>query len=128
MIKEFTYCGYLKYDWGDDLGNEWKTIKIGNYDLFKKIRAISELYETDVQISYYVAESEQPKHKIMEGFLNKLFGSVEAVQTASEYHYSEMTYGTDYDVDFNVGGHCLFKELKQYENKYIVMIIRIKVE
>lgn len=126
MIKEFTYCGYLKYSYGDGLGDEWSTIKIGEYDLFKKIRAISELYETDVQISYYTAKSEQPKNKMMEGYLKKLFGAVEAEQRAEEYCYSEMTYGTDYEVDFTVGGHCLFQELKEHENKYIAMIIRIK--
>ena len=127
-IKEFTFTGFINIDWSDD----FKTIKLTDenksIDLVKKFRAIFDLFESEVSVSYFISDSKKTEEEIKEGWLKQLFGGITAEYETSSYNYSSYTYGTDYDTYLKIGGHDLFDEFDSFRDKYCVLKINMKTE
>lgn len=133
MIKhEFTFAGYISFDNTDNfrtilLCDEWKGDKINkSIDLVKKLRAIFDLFNSEVSVSYFISDKKKTEAEIKEGWLKQLHGAITAEYETNSYNYSEQTYGTDYDTYLQIGGHDLFNELDIYEGKYCVLKIQVK--
>lgn len=125
-IKEFTFTGFIKIDWSED----FKTIKLiyGNksIDLVKKFRAIFDLFESEVSVSYFISDDKKTEAEIQEGWLKQMFGGITAEYETSSYHYSSYTYGTDYDTYLKIGGHDLFDEFSELNDKWCVLKVNVK--
>jgi len=125
-IKEFTFSGFIKIEWSED----FKTIKLidgdESIDLVKKFRAIFDLFESEVSVSYFISDKKKTEDKIREGWLKQLFGEITAEYKTSSYNYSEHTFGTDYDTYLQIGGHSLFDEFNDYQNKYCILKVNVK--
>ena len=125
-IKEFTFTGFIKIDWSED----FKTIKLidGNksIDLVKKFRAIFDLFESEVSVSYFISDEKKTEAEIQEGWLKQMFGGITAEYETSSYNYSSYTYGTDYDTYLKIGGHDLFDEFSELNDKWCVLKVNIK--
>lgn len=106
---------------------KWETIKLVQEDGYKIDlvgrfkEAIESFPNMDIQVGYYLSDNICKKEEILEGFLKKLFGSVEASYEANGYAYSSWTTGTDYDTNLTIGGHNLLREL-QHENGRFILI------
>ena len=125
-IKEFTFTGFIKIDWSEC----FKTIKLidGNksIDLVKKFRAIFDLFESEVSVSYFISDEKKTESEIQEGWLKQMFGGITAEYETSSYHYSSYTYGTDYDTYLKIGGHDLFDEFSNLNDKWCVLKVNVK--
>lgn len=125
-IKEFTFTGFIKIDWSED----FKTIKLidGNksVDLVKKFRAIFDLFESEVSVSYFISDEKKTEDEIQEGWLKQMFGGITAEYETSSYNYSSYTYGTDYDTYLKIGGHDLFDEFSELNDKWCVLKVNVK--
>jgi len=125
-IKEFTFTGFIKIDWSED----FKTIKLidGNksIDLVKKFRAIFDLFESEVSVSYFISDEKKTEAEIQEGWLKQMFGGIIAEYETSSYNYSSYTYGTDYDTYLKIGGHDLFDEFSELNDKWCVLKVNVK--
>jgi hypothetical protein len=128
MIKEFTFSGFIESSWLSD----FETVKLVDgykrIDLVKKFRAIFDLYESEVSVGYYISDEKKTEQEIKEGWLKKLFGSIDADFTSESYNYSSYTYGTYNDSYLSIGGHDLLTELKSYKEKYCVIKISVKTD
>lgn len=126
-IKEFVFSGFIDIKCIDNF--KAIILKDGdkNIDLVKKFRAIFDLYESEVSVSYYISDTEQSFIEIQEGWLNQLCGAIHADYEESSYSYSSYTYGTDYDTHLSIGGHNLINELEDYDKKYCVLKINVKL-
>lgn len=125
-IKEFTFTGFIEIDYSDDFRTILLKDEDKSVDLVKKFRAIFDLYESEVSVSYYISNDKKAESEIQQGWLTQLFGGITAEYKTSSYHYSTYTYGTDYDTYLKIGGHDLFDEFYNYTNKYCVIKITIK--
>ena len=109
-IKEFIFSGFIEIDWSED----FLTIKLidgeKTIDLVKKFRAIFDLFESEVSVSYFLSDEKKSEEEILEGWLGKLFGEITAEYETNSYYYSSYTYGTDYDTYLKIGDHNLFDE------------------
>lgn len=129
---EFTFAGYISFDNTDNfstilLCDEWKGNKINkSIDLVKKLRAIFDLFDSEVSVSYFISDKKKTEAEIKEGWLKQLHGAITAEYKTNSYNYSEHTYGTDYDTYLQIGGHDLFNELDRFEGKYCVLKIQVK--
>ena len=127
-IKKFIFKGFLHFDYSED----FKTIRLKtentNIDLVKKFRAIFDLFESEVSVSYFISDNEETENKIKEEYLKRLFGSIEAKYEAETYNYSSYTYGTNYDTYLQIGGHNLFEEFEELYGKYCILKVSVKVE
>lgn len=125
-IKEFTFTGFIKIDWSED----FKTIKLidGNksIDLVKKFRVIFDLFESEVSVSYFISDEKKTEAEIQEGWLKQMFGGITAEYETSSYNYSSYTYGTDYDTYLKIGGHDLFDEFSELNDKWCVLKVNVK--
>lgn len=125
-IKEFTFTGFIKIDWSED----FKTIKLidGNkqIDLVKKFRAIFDIFESEVSVSYFISDDKKTEAEIQEGWLKQMFGGITAEYETSSYSYSSYTYGTDYDTYLKIGGHDLFDEFSELNDKWCVLKVNVK--
>jgi hypothetical protein len=127
-MKTITFSGFIKIDYS---GN-WQTIKLVQEDGFKidLINRFKEAVESfdnyEVQVNYYISDNACTKNEMVEGWLKKLYGSVDASYEANEYRYSSWTSGTDYDTNFTVGGHNLLSELSQEDGKFIIIELNFK--
>jgi hypothetical protein len=124
--KDFVFAGFIKDDWSDD----FRTIKLidgkESIDLVKKFRAIFDLYESEVNVSYFISDTKKTETEIKEGWLKKLFGAITAEYETESYHYSSWTNGTDYNTYLKIGGHDLFDEFNDFEGKWCVLKISVK--
>lgn len=127
-IKEFTFSGFIKIDWSED----FKTIKLiddkKEIDLVKKFRAIFDLFESEVSCSYFLSDEKKTEIEIQEGFLNQLVGGITAEYNTSSYYYSSYTFGTYYDTYLRIGGHDLFDEFAEKNDKWCVLKVSVKTE
>jgi len=125
-IKEFTFTGFIKIDWSED----FKTIKLiddkKSIDLVKKFRAIFDLFESEVSVSYFISNDKKTEVEIQEGWLKQMFGGITAEYETSSYNYSSYTYGTDYDTYLKIGGHDLFDEFSELNDKWCVLKVNVK--
>ena len=127
-IKEFIFSGFIKIDWSED----FLTIKLidgkKTIDLVKKFRAIFDLFESEVSVSYFLSDEKKSEEEILEGWLGKLFGEITADYETNSYYYSSYTYGTDYDTYLKIGDHNLFDEFSGKDGKWCVLKVSIKTE
>ncbi len=125
-IKEFTFTGFIKIDWSEN----FKTIKLidgdKSIDLVKKFRAIFDLFESEVSVSYFISDDKKTEAEIQEGWLKQMFGGITAEYETSSYNYSSYTYGTDYDTYLKIGGHDLFDEFSELNDKWCVLKVNVK--
>jgi hypothetical protein len=125
-IKEFTFTGFIKIDWSED----FKTIKLidGNksIDLVKKFRGIFDLFESEVSVSYFISDEKKTEAEIQEGWLKQMFGGITSEYETSSYNYSSYTYGTDYYTYLKIGGHDLFDEFSELNDKWCVLKVNVK--
>ncbi len=63
---------------------------------------------------------------MVEGFLNKLYGAIEADYEKNDYRYSSWTSGTDYDTTLKIGGHNMIEELRDEVDKFIIIDINFQ--
>lgn len=127
-IKEFIFSGFITFSYE----NEFSTIKLidgdNSINLVKKFRAIFDLFESEVSVSYFISDTKQTDDEMLEGWLRKLYGEIYADNIVNSYNYSSYTYGTDYDTYLRIGGHDLFHELLEYDKKWCSLKISIKIE
>ena len=126
IAQTFVFSGFLKDDWSDI----FRTIKLiddeKSIDLVKKFRAIFDLFETEVTVSYFISDTKKTEMEIREGFLKQLVGGITAEYETNSYNYSSWTRGTDYDTYLRIGGHDLFEEFSDYGGKWCVLKISVK--
>ena len=127
-IREFTFKGFISYEWDDNFQTIRLTGDYGSVDIVKKLRAIFDLFESEVSMSYFISDKESTENEIREGWLKQLYGNVRAEHETDSYNYSEYTYGTDYNTYLEVGGHDLFNEFSDYIGKYCILKVSVKVE
>ena len=124
--KDFVFAGFIKTDWSDD----FRTIKLvdGNIsvDLVKKFRGIFDLFDEEVNVSYFISDTKKTEIEIKEAWLKNLVGAIRAENETESYHYSSWTNGTDYNTYLSIGGHDLFTEFDDYEDKWCVLKISVK--
>lgn len=110
----------------------WQTIKLVQEDGYKidlvgRFKEATESFPNmEIQVGYYLSDNVCTKEEILEGFLKKLFGSVDASYEANGYAYSSWTSGTDYDTNLTIGGHDLFRELNNEEGMFILIELNFK--
>lgn len=125
-MKDFVFTGFITTDWSDD----FKTIKLidgdNSVDLVKTFRAIFDLCESEVTVSYFISDTKKTENEILENWLKKLFGAITAEYETESYHYSSLTHGTDYNTYLKIGGHDLFDEFDSYEDKWCVLKVSVK--
>lgn len=120
--------GRIELGWIDS----WETIKLVQEDGYKIDlvgrfkEAIESFPKCDIQVDYYLADNVSTKEEILEGFLKKLYGNVEASYEAIEYAYSSWTAGTDHDTNLTIGGHDLFRELANEDGRFILLELNFK--
>lgn len=126
-IKEFVFEGFIK----DERSDNFRTLKLvdGNkeIDLVKKFRAIFDLFESEVSVSYFLSDEKKSADEILEKWLGKLHGAITADYETNSYNYSSYTYGTDYDTYLKIGGHDMFDELGDgNDGRWCVLKINVK--
>jgi hypothetical protein len=127
---EFKFKGYIE---PGNNGNfetiyllEGRGILNGKIDLVKKFESISELYNTEVGVSFYVVNDKKADNDIQEQYLRQIVGGIEASFDDNTYYYSEWTFDdSSYDTTFRVGGHDLLRELNTYKGKWCVIKIKL---
>ena len=92
-------------------------------DLVSRIQeAINSFGNHKVQINYWTSETPKTKQEMMEGFLKQLFGDVDAEFCSDTFSGSSMTGSwTEEYTELKVGGHDLFREMKSFEGKFIII-------
>lgn len=112
--------------------DSWQTIKLVQEDGYKidlvgRFKEATESFPNmEIQVGYYLSDDVCTKEEILEGFLKKLFGSVDASYEANVYAYSSWTTGTYYDTNLTIGGHDLFLELNSEEGRFILIELNFK--
>lgn len=126
-MKTITLSGIIKYEY-----ETWSKIKLIQEDGYKVDlvsrfkEAIESFDSSGVQVNYWTSEKVCTKNEMLEGWLKKIYGAVEAEYEANEYHYSSWTNGVDYDTELKVGGHDLYNELREYEGKFMILEMNFK--
>jgi len=123
--KEFK--GVIEYDY--NYGT-----RIYLHDAKDKIDLVSEFEDFDckeIQVNYWITEKECSKEEMLEGWLKKVFGAVEAEY--DNYYTGSWTYGSqsswgeyEYRGILKIGGHDLFDELSEMQGKFIIIEVNIK--
>jgi len=125
-IQDFIFSGFINFDYDDN----FRTIKLKDgdksVDLVKKLRAIFDLFESEVSISYFISEDKKTEDEMLENWVLDIFGGITAEYKTDSYCYSSYTYGTDYDTFLKIGEHDLFNEFSEYEGKYCLLKIKVK--
>ena len=124
-IKEFIFSGFIEIDWSED----FLTIKLidgeKTIDLVKKFRAIFDLFESEVSVSYFLSDEKKSEEEILKRWLGNLFGEITAEY---ETYHSSHTYGTYYDTYLKIGNHNLFDEFSGKNNKWCILKVSIITE
>ena len=120
--------GVVKYD----NTNTFEKIKLVQedgflIDLVSRFIEIKESYPmATFQVNCFVSESKCSIGEAKEKWLYKLSGGIVAEFEVDSYSYSSWTSGTDYNTNFSIGKHNIFSELRQSENKFLIIEINIK--
>jgi hypothetical protein len=126
-MKTVTLSGTLKFDL-DDFTMVYLIQEDGyKLDLVKRFaEAISNYGSGGVQVSYWLSDKPCTKNEMVEGWLRKFYGEVEAEYQSEDYCYSIWTHGTDYNTILKVGGHDLYRELLDEEDKFLILEMNFK--
>ena len=127
-MKTVTLSGFIKMDYS----SSWQTIKLVQEDSYKidlinRFKEAIESYNNyQVQVNYYLSDKACTKNEMVEGWLKKLVGAIDASYEANGYAYSSWTSGTDYDTNFSVGGHNLLSELSAEDGRFMIIELNFK--
>lgn len=127
-MKTITLTGIIKTEYNE----HFETIKLIQEDGYKidlvgRFKEAAESYKgLEIQVSYHLSEKVSTKSEMIQSFIKKLHGIVDAGFESSPYEYSEWTTGTDYDTNLMIGGHDLFSELRHQQGKFIIIDLTIK--
>lgn len=127
-MKTITLSGVIKFEYSDS----WETIKLiqedgYKIDLVNRFKeAVESFSNSQVQVNYYLSDNPCTKNEMVEGWLKKLVGSIDAGYEANGYAYSSWTSGTDYDTNFSVGGHNLLSELRSESGRSMIIELNFK--
>lgn len=122
-MKTIEISGIIEYTYTQ----KWETIKLVQEDGYKInlvsrfIEAVDSFPDMKISVGYYLSNKVCTKNEIVEGFLKKLFGDVEASYEANGYSFSSWTTGTDYDTTLKIGGHDLLRELQNENGRFILI-------
>lgn len=87
-------------------------------------------YGSMVQLNYWISDKPCTKEKMLEAWLNKIFGAIETdcdeVFQGSWTYENHSAVGYNKDYKLQVGGHDLFNELSDQEGKFIIMELNFK--
>lgn len=127
MIESIYFKGIIKYD---DSDGSRIYLKNENYDI-DLVSEFESFNKKQIQLNYWVADIPCNKDLIIEGWLKKIYGVVEAEY--EDHYYGSWTYGPatswgeyDYRGRLEIGGHDLFNELSEMNGKFIIIEVNIK--
>lgn len=127
-MKTIELSGFIKIESCDP----WTRIKLVQEDGYKidLINRVQEAIENypkhSIQVSYYLSNKACTINEMIEGWLRKLSGSVKIGYDKNEYSYSSWTSGVDYDTEFIVGKHNIYRELICEQGKFIIIQLNFK--
>jgi hypothetical protein len=133
MEKQIIYEGFLRLDSNgeeDDIlyldKNSSKSDEEFSYNKWDN-NPLAEILECDiankqVTVKYYISNKKLSLEKANDCFIRQLCGLADADYCM---RYSEYTGYLWTDEEIKIGGHDLLKELKCYENDYLILIVDI---
>lgn len=127
-MKTFTFSGFISVGYNEDYQKISLVQDDGSgIDLISRFQEIQKwLHNKEVQVNYWISKTKKTKDEMLEGWLKKLYGIIDADYESEEYHYSSYTRGTYNNSTLKIGGHDLFLELESKEGKYIIFEINYK--
>lgn len=121
-MKQISLSGIIKIETPDNFTRikllQPDGLKI---DLISRFQEAIQSFNSSVQVGYYLSDRPCTKQEMQEGFLENISGSVNADYEANEYRYSSWTHGCDYDSVLKIGGHDLYSELMQEQDRFIII-------
>lgn len=126
---EFIFGGYLystydeNFEYNELLLCKETQNRTDAISLFDKLDGIKKLFNSTIQISYYVSDKAISLEEIEERIILLTMGFIDSNKEKHNYYYSELTKGTDYDTTLKVGSHDLFSELYDLYNRYVIFKI-----
>lgn len=130
-MKEYIISGFVKSGFFG-LRDDWSRVALIQedgfiIDLIERFNAIRELNnKMPMTVEYHVSDKKQTKSEMISLLMGKLYGDCDAEYSRNSYHYSSYTSGVDYDCNLTIGGHDLLQEIRNYEGKFVMIIITIK--
>jgi hypothetical protein len=121
--KTFTFCGFLKECYEDRTSTETIELIDGDnrVDIIKKFRAINDLYESDVTVSYYISDNKITESEAQGLLVAKISGGLVA-----GIEYTEWSTGGFYGTtSLEVGGHDLYDELCSKHGKWVILMVNV---
>lgn len=123
MVKAtIQLSGIIKFEYSD-----WDKIKLVQEDGYKIdlvgrfIEATESFPNQKIQVNYWLSDTPKTKEEMIGGVLTQHYGNLSANYDKTEFSYSSYTSGTDYDTNLKVGGHDIYRELREQQGKYIVI-------
>ena len=124
-MKTVELSGVIKFDKGDFSDfDKIKLVQKDGYkiDLVSRVAEMIDSFGSTGQVNYWISDKPKTKEQMIKGFLQQLYGSVEAKYEKNYHYYSTLTGGdTYYDTELTIGGHNLHNELLEKEGMYIVI-------
>lgn len=128
-MKTLELSGVLEFD-----GSRWSDfvkIKLAQedglkIDLISRIKEATESFGSTGQVNYWICDKPCTKDEAVEAFLGNLYGGIKAEYEKNEVWYSTLTGGdTFYETNLVIGGHDLYKELKEKAGKFLIIEINL---
>ena len=123
-MTKFSLSGIIKYEHPELKFEKIKLIQDDGYkiDLIGRFQELKESHPPlKIQVNYFISEKPCSLEEAKKRWLAKISGALKAEYNSEEYHYSKWSYGIDYESNLKIGGHSLFDELRQYENKFLIL-------
>lgn len=126
-MKTTQFKGVIDYD------DTTTTTMLTLYNEDKIIDLVSEFESFDgkeIQVNYWITDEPCTKDEMLEGYLKKLFGAVDAEY--KDYYTGSWTYGntswieSDREGVLKIGNHDLFKELSENDGMFIIIEVITK--
>ena len=127
-MKQVQLSGIIRFEENNSFP-QIKLIQEGGYkiDLVSRFIEIDESFpKSKIQVNYWLSEKPCTKNEMLENTLRRLFGDINAEYEKSEYNYSSLTGGWDYDTTLQIGGHNLFDELREEEGRFMIIEVNIQ--
>lgn len=129
-MKKITLSGVvlLKYEESFD---RVKLVQEDGYEIDLIMRfqeAVMNYPDHKVRVGYGVADKPCTEDEMQEGFLQHVFGAPKVGYEKHDYRYSSWTSGTDYDTNFQVGGHNMMNELYDKQGKFMILHLEFEKE
>lgn len=98
-------------------------------DLVARIIEMVDSFGETGQVNYWISDKPKTKDEMVEGFLKKLYGHIEAKYDSDWHYYSTLTGGNmEYDTELKIGGHNLYNELQDKEGMFLIIELSFKEE